>query len=251
VARDELTGKPVATTGAVLTIGEELRPTGTDFTLLNRIAELTGGKKRDTLAGIFTDRGARRFAYKDITAVLLLIAAIALLLAVAARRLAIPEAVSRWVRSAVSWRPFAGRALAAGATGEGKATLASLLKSKKESREQPPAVPTPADPTQPRRPHPQPAQPGWSAPGAAPAAGPAASPHAATLLATQRRPAPVASPSAVRQPPTAGGRLPAVAKRSPGPRPAAASAQGADGSPASRPLTAAEILLARRKGKRS
>ena len=43
--------------------GDELRPTGTDRGLLRRIAELTGGKLRDTLAGIFPDRDAERFAY--------------------------------------------------------------------------------------------------------------------------------------------------------------------------------------------
>ncbi len=91
VARDELSGEAVGTTGAVLTAGEELRPTGSDPALLARIAELTGGKRRDTLAGIFGDRASRRFAYEDASRALLVLAAVGLLLAVAARRLALPD----------------------------------------------------------------------------------------------------------------------------------------------------------------
>ena len=93
VARDEISGEAVGTTGAVLGAGEELRPTGSDAALLARIAELTGGKKRDTMAGIFADRAVPRFAYEDFTGALLLLAAFGLLLAVAARRLALPAAL--------------------------------------------------------------------------------------------------------------------------------------------------------------
>jgi hypothetical protein len=102
VARDELSGEAVGTTGAVLTAGEELRPTGSDLALLGRVVELTGGKKRDTLAGIFADRASRRFSYKDATPALVMLAAWGLLLAVAARRLAMPDAVARWAARAVS-----------------------------------------------------------------------------------------------------------------------------------------------------
>src|SRR5262249_34752299 len=91
VARDELSGQAVGTSGAILTAGEELRPTGSDLALLTRLAEFTGGKKRDTLAGIFGDRASKRFSYQAITDSLLLLAAVGLLLAVATRRLAIPE----------------------------------------------------------------------------------------------------------------------------------------------------------------
>jgi uncharacterized membrane protein len=135
VALDEMSGKPVATTGAVLTAAEELRATGTDFALLGQIAELTGGKRRDTLAGIFADRAGRRFAYTDLTSLLLVIAAAALLLAVASRRLALPEAVERWVRNLAGWRERrALRLAAAGATttGDSTATLAALLRSKED-----------------------------------------------------------------------------------------------------------------------
>ena len=97
IAKDELDGQAVATTGAVLGKGEELRPTGSDAALLGRIAELTGGKRRDTLAGIFADRPRMRFAYEDITVHLALAGALAMLLSVAARRLAMPEALAAWL----------------------------------------------------------------------------------------------------------------------------------------------------------
>jgi hypothetical protein len=95
VARDDVSGEAVGTTGAALSAGEELRPTGSDVALLDRIADLTRGKKRSTLAGIFGDRGGRRFAYEDASRALVTLAAFALLLAVAARRLALPDAIAR------------------------------------------------------------------------------------------------------------------------------------------------------------
>src|SRR5262249_51959594 len=103
VARDELTGEAVGTTGTVLTAGEELRPTGSDLALLGRIVEFSGGKRRDTLAGIFPDRAAKRFSYKDVTLPLVLFAAFGLLLAVAARRLAVPDRVLAFERRVIAW----------------------------------------------------------------------------------------------------------------------------------------------------
>jgi hypothetical protein len=85
-AKDEVSGEPVGTIGAVLTAGEELRPTGTDRVLLARIASMTGGRVRDTLAGLFDDRAARRFAYKPLVPLLVLVAACAMLVAVVAGR---------------------------------------------------------------------------------------------------------------------------------------------------------------------
>jgi len=76
---------------------EELRPTGTDRGTLRRIAEVSGGKMRDTLAGIFDDRAARRRAYRSANPSLLALAAVALLVSVAGRRAGIPDVVSRWV----------------------------------------------------------------------------------------------------------------------------------------------------------
>jgi uncharacterized membrane protein len=92
---DEQTELALATTGAALSAGEELRPTGTDRGELRRIAALSGGKLRDTLAGVFNDREARRFAYAPFGPWLALLAAGALLLSVGSRRLALPDFMRR------------------------------------------------------------------------------------------------------------------------------------------------------------
>jgi hypothetical protein len=91
---DEALGKTVATTGAILSAGDELRSAGVDRALLGRIAKLTGGRLRDTLAGMFADRELERMAYQSFTSMLLVLAALALLLGVASRRLAVPDAVA-------------------------------------------------------------------------------------------------------------------------------------------------------------
>ncbi len=91
---DEAGSEPLGVTGAALSAGEELRPTGTDRALLRRMAEVSGGSVRDTLAGVFHDRPARRFAYSSISSLLALLSASVLLLAVAARRLALPDALA-------------------------------------------------------------------------------------------------------------------------------------------------------------
>ncbi len=106
-AKDEVSGEPVGTTGAVMTAGEELRPTGSDSALLERIAVLTGGHVRDTLAGIFDDRAARRFAYRSLVPPLLVLAAVAMLLAVAARRIGVSETAMALVRRVSAWRAAA------------------------------------------------------------------------------------------------------------------------------------------------
>ncbi|MCS6900023.1 MAG: VWA domain-containing protein [Myxococcales bacterium] len=90
-AVDEVSHEVVGTTGAVLSAGEELRPTGTDRVLLGRIATMTGGKVRETLAGIFLDRSSLRFSYTPLTGPLALLSACAALLSVAARKLSLPE----------------------------------------------------------------------------------------------------------------------------------------------------------------
>ena len=92
-AKDEVSNESVGTTGAALGAGEELRPTGSDRVLLTRLAAMTGGKVRDTLAGIFDDRAAKRFAYTPLATPLVMFAAVSMLLAVASRRLGIPEVV--------------------------------------------------------------------------------------------------------------------------------------------------------------
>ncbi len=103
-AKDELTGDAIATSVAVLTAGEELRPTGSDRALLTRIATMTGGKVRDTLAGAFDDRAARRFAYTPIGTYLVLAAALAMLFGVASRRLGSPEFARAAMDRAMIWR---------------------------------------------------------------------------------------------------------------------------------------------------
>jgi len=92
---DDQTRTLEATAGAVLALGDELRPTGTDRGLLRRIAQQSGGKERDTLAGIFLDRDAERFAYTSLAPLLVTLAAFALLFSVGARRLTVPEPLER------------------------------------------------------------------------------------------------------------------------------------------------------------
>ena len=244
VARDELRGRIVATTGAVLTKGEELRPSGTDFSTLERIAELTGGKRRDTIAGIFRDRAARRFAYQDITVVLLFIAAIALLLAIGARRLAVPEIVSKWVSKMVRWRPWTAAGLEEAATAGGpSATLASLLETRQqqraESRSSETQAAEPAKPTKPA----EPAEPANTM---------------ERLSRRKRQPASVESTPArpeerLVQPPIARATPPRAQQAAvppPPPAPAPQPATGKQTGDDQPPRTAAEILAARRKKRR-
>jgi uncharacterized membrane protein len=94
-AVDEQTNEALGTSAAALSAGEELRPTGTDRGLLRRITQVTGGKMRDTLAGVFADREALRFAYQNLNQLLVVLAAAFLVLGVAARRLAVPDFAAR------------------------------------------------------------------------------------------------------------------------------------------------------------
>jgi len=147
VARDEMTGDAVGTTGSVLSAGEELRPTGSDVALLTRIADLTGGNRRDTMAGIFADRASRRFAYEDITSWTLALSAFGLLLAVAGRRLAVPELLTTaWTRAMARLRrkrrkPAPRDAVAA------EQTVSSLLDAKARSRDRAPPAPVAPPPS--------------------------------------------------------------------------------------------------------
>ncbi|MEO6599849.1 MAG: hypothetical protein ABIQ16_08265, partial [Polyangiaceae bacterium] len=102
-AVDEQTNEALGTTAAALSAGEELRPTGTDRGLLRQITRVTGGKVRDTLAGIFADRDALRFAYQSLNQWLVVLAAAGLLLGVASRRLAVPEFVGIAASNASVW----------------------------------------------------------------------------------------------------------------------------------------------------
>jgi uncharacterized membrane protein len=175
VARDELSGEVVGTAGAALGPGDELRPTGSDAGALLRLAELTTGKRRDTLAGIFDDRGPRRFAHDDATRPLLGLCAAALLLSIAARRLAVPEAVERTLARLRAL----DRAAARGAQGVPPAgsAVGVLLRAKRARMEMkdddagaPPRPIAPAD---------RPPAPPWIAPPAAPPKAPPVAPAAA------------------------------------------------------------------------
>ena len=212
VGRDEMSGDVVGTTGAVLTAGEELRPTGTDMALLRRIAELTAGKKRDTLAGIFGDRASRRFSYKDSTPTLLVLAAFGLLLAVAARRLSVPDGALAWMTRLTARTPRRAPAADKQAPAP-EATLGALLEARDrglKGRE--------GDGKQER-----------------PAGGRAA-PH----TAAPRQPSTAMRPIAAR---------PVAPGSAHGPQGAARPGDGSGPPSQGRPLSAAEILLARRKGK--
>lgn len=244
VARDELGGQAVGTTGAVLTAGEELRPTGSDMALLNRVAEFTGGKKRDTLAGIFADRASKRFSYKDITQPLLFLAAFGLLFAVSSRRLSMPEAMAAWIRRNITHRSAHAAEPAPPAEPEmSVATAYALLQAKERARSQRevPSAKSPAEPAAPgaaQRPGPAPISsnlsktPSSSAP---PANSTSAWPN------TNEMPAPRPPPPAIRPPmrPPPGRTPPSGPSMPQGPE-----------SGSGRQLTAAEILLARRKGRR-
>lgn len=205
-AVDEMAGDAVATTGAVLSAGEELRPTGTDRGLLTRVAEITGGQVRDTLAGIFKERSVKRFAYTSLTPPLLLLAALALLAGVAARKLALPERLGSMperLRARLRARGARKEAQAQARAEEAKAATATLgaLRERKQERgaelphprvvtdAPPPSVPRFGHPTHAARPVPLPPPAASPAPSAEPAPAPASSRQmsAAEILLARRR----------------------------------------------------------------
>ena len=207
-ATDEARPTSVATAGAALSTGEELRPTGTDRALLGRIAELSGGKLRDTLAGIFNDRPVRRFAYESLSAPLALLAALGVLLMVTARRLALPASVVALparLRDARSVRLQREHEKKRQRPEPPSPTLEVLKEAKSRGREQ--TLPAHAPLANER---------------SAPIAG--GPPRASSLSATAR--------------PSSNGT------RAPAPH---TSAEPPASGPSSRPRSAAEILLARRK----
>lgn len=242
VARDELTGEAVGTTGAAMTAGEELRPTGSDLSLLGRIAEFTGGKRRDTLAGIFDDRASKRFAYRDATPGLVGFAALALLFAVAARRLALPEAAGAWAARAgerLRARRWGAAAEAAGA-GETVGALLSARERGRGRREGTQAGPALRDdgrgggegrggggPTW-TAPPPRPAQTGWGAPPEGPV-----------------QPGSPAQQAAARSEQRGAAGAPAAGRSTHG----TAAPAGREAAREERPLSAAEKILARRRGR--
>jgi uncharacterized membrane protein len=179
-AVDEVSNEVVGTTGAVLSAGEELRPTGSDRVLLGRIATMTGGKVRDTLAGIFLDRSSRRFSYTPLTSLLALLAALTALLSVAARKLSFPEFLTRRPRPA----PAPSPAPAAPPEPAPAATAAALLQAKTRA-----PAPRAAEPIAvPRREAPIAPLPSPSAPSAAPPTAAPGEPPAPAATPTTRQP---------------------------------------------------------------
>lgn len=222
-AVDEASGTAVGTAGAVLTVGEELRPTGSDRALLRRLAQLSGGELRDTLAGVFAARDLRRFAYRSLTQALLVWAALLLLCAVAARRLALPAALALLPTRLAARRAarHAARRAARDTASRDRSpsnTAGALLATRRAARAQPATTPQRA-PSVP------------SLPLAAP-------PARATPAAGDRRP-----PLSATVP------SPAVARRAAGPETPPRAPPGEVAPPSARPRTAAEILLARRRGR--
>ena len=156
VAKDDETGEVLGTTGATLSRGEELRPTGSDRALLQKIAEFTGGRSRDTLEGIFHDRVSARLGYSDETRSLVFLGALGLLLAVAARRLSFPEVVAPLVRRIE--QSLAARRVATAPTEQAeraRSTVTALLHAKGAARASRGAVPISPSTPEPRRAEPE------------------------------------------------------------------------------------------------
>jgi hypothetical protein len=99
---DTQSGKLLATTGLSISALDELKPTGTDSSLLRQIAAQTNGRVRDTLAGLFNERSRDSTGVKDLSHVFAILAALAALASVAARRASLPRPLQRlWG----SWSP--------------------------------------------------------------------------------------------------------------------------------------------------
>jgi hypothetical protein len=107
---------------------------------------MTRGRRLTTLASVFADRSVRRFAYTDLTSWLVAAGAFLVLLAVGARRLALPEALRARLAAQTNRRarprPDLRRPLDAGRT------LEALRSAQRSARgpEAPPASPPPPPP---------------------------------------------------------------------------------------------------------
>ena len=217
-AVDEESNEALGTTAAALSAGEELRPTGTDRGLLRQITRVTGGKMRDTLAGIFSDRDALRFAYQNLNRWLAVLSAALLLAGVASRRLAVPDfvapasaAVGTWVAKRRA-RPSSSERAAQRTVQRER--LEALRKAK--ARAETSRGPAGESPLEPR----------------------ASAAHA------EARPKQAPQPAAAESPPS-------FARASQPPAATPGAPLSASNRPAARQATAAEILLARRRGRKS
>ncbi len=155
---DEADGRLLGTTAALLGAGEELRPTGSDLGALGKVAQLTNGFVRSSLAGVFADRVEPRFAYEPARLPLLGLAALAALLAAASRKLVLP-ARARKLR-----KPATPPPVSVVATGSAEALLtakrahplprrvaepSAMPTAPKPAAQQPAADPAPAPPSPP------------------------------------------------------------------------------------------------------
>jgi Ca-activated chloride channel homolog len=231
------TGAPLGIAGAALNAGEELRPTGTDRALLARIAELSGGKLRDTLAGVFNDRPPRRFAYSSESALLALLSALGLLAMVTARRLSLPERVTGLPERVAARRREQRRDREARRS-------APALEATPETRDAPPP--------------PAPTSPAAAARDSAPPPGTSSGTlealrrgRARSRGATQGRSSSVPPSAPSSRPPSPPAGAPSPPPFVAAPRPSPAVAPPTPPAPGERPRTAAEILLERRKGRKN
>ncbi len=199
--------------GVVASNLDELRPAPTDRKLLQELSELTGGKVRDTLAGVFAERPTPRRSFRDFTAWLALSGALSLLFGVGARRLSAPELPARaraWLRAARQRLQRERRAQVAVA---GPSTAEVLLRARTARRSNP-------------------VSPDVSRGGTAPQPPPAT-------------PAPVVPQPAARVAGSALGAPPRPAPAATVQRPAAAPTPGPEGTQAAK--STAELLLERRR----
>ncbi len=171
-------------TGVELDQREEAVPLGTDRRALERIAQLSGGKVRDTLAGLFRERSQPRIAFISITSWLLLLGWLGWLLSVAARRLQLPDWLNLdWTRSFAISRARTGPAAASLAL-----KLAPRAHTRVPAQRDKPHAATPLDP-----PLGSPAQ-----PAAPPTPAPARAAPQPTLAASEPTPVAVSPAPAAR-----------------------------------------------------
>jgi hypothetical protein len=141
--RDESNNAVVANGGAMLMEGEELRPP-TDPELLDRIISMTGGRARSALSDVFRDRMGLRRAYTPLGPFLLYLAALAMFLALVARRLVMPEALVRALEARRA-RARAGTELRAAPALAAQGTVNALLARKQRGSPAGERAPSPPD----------------------------------------------------------------------------------------------------------
>ncbi len=161
--RDDTSREVLGTAGASLSLGDELRPTGSDPAALARISHVTSGKTRATLAGLFDDRGDRRLAYSPLGSSLLVAAAALFFVGIAARRFGSPEILTSLgprLRAYWAWRRSRDAVMATAAASASAPVAMDLLKRRQEKVEAapPPAPRTVLDARPPAAPRPPEAQ---------------------------------------------------------------------------------------------